>query len=166
MTPGIMVEVQYVSDEPDLPDKRRLTKWVSTALQCQSDSGSPLNERIKFNPSLELTIRIVDAAESQQLNETWRKKPGPTNVLSFPFENPPGITLPILGDIVICAPLVIRETEQQQKSLDAHWAHLVIHGTLHLLGHDHLDEVQAQQMEQIEIQALHYLGYPNPYYFV
>jgi probable rRNA maturation factor len=166
MTSGIMVEVQYVSDEPDLPDKRRLTKWVSTALQCQSGSGSPLNERIKFNPSLELTIRIVDAAESQQLNETWRKKPGPTNVLSFPFENPPGITLPILGDIVICAPLVIREAEQQQKSLDAHWAHLVIHGTLHLLGHDHLDEVQAQQMEQIEIQALHHLDYPNPYYFV
>jgi probable rRNA maturation factor len=161
-----MVEVQYVSDEPDLPDKRRLAKWVSTALQCQSDSGLPVNERIQFNPSLELTIRIVDAAESQQLNETWRKKTGPTNVLSFPFENPPGITLPILGDIVICAPLVISEAEQQQKLLDAHWAHLVIHGTLHLLGHDHLDEVQAQQMEQIEIQALHHLGYPNPYYFV
>ena len=166
MTPGRMVEVQYVSDEPNLPDKRRLAKWVSTALQCQQDSDLPLNEHIKFDLSLELTIRIVDAAESQQLNETWRKKIGPTNVLSFPFENPPGITLSILGDIVICAPLVIREAEQQQKLLDAHWAHLVIHGTLHLLGHDHLDEVQAQQMEQIEIQALHHLGYPNPYYFV
>ncbi|NJO14279.1 MAG: rRNA maturation RNase YbeY [Thioploca sp.] len=163
---NIIIAVQYVSDEPDLPDKRRLTKWVNTALRVQSDFDSPLNEPIKFNPSLELTIRIVDAAESQQLNEAWRKKPGPTNVLSFPFENLPGITLPILGDIVICAPLVIHEATQQQKLLDAHWAHLVIHGTLHLLGYDHLDEVQAQQMEQLEIQALHHLGYPNPYYFV
>ena len=161
---NIIVAVQYVSDEPDLPDKRQLTQWVNTALRSQSDLDSPLlNEPIKFNPSLELTIRIVDTAESQQLNEAWRKKTGPTNVLSFFFENPPGITLPILGDIVICAPLVIREATQQQKLRDAHWAHLVIHGTLHLLGYDHVDEVQAQQMEQLEIQALHHLGYPNPY---
>ena len=162
MTP-VAVTVQYVSDEPDLPDKQRLTKWVNLALQCQDNAYSSANEHIKFNPALELTIRIVNEAESQQLNETWRKQPGPTNVLSFPFTNPPGLTLPLLGDMVICAPLVIREAEQQQKSLDAHWAHLVIHGTLHLLGYDHLDEVQARQMEQLEIQALHHLGYPNPY---
>jgi probable rRNA maturation factor len=162
----VMVTVQYVSDEPDLPDKQRLIKWVNTVLQDQNNTYLFTNERLKFNPTLELTIRIVDEAESQQLNETWRKQIGPTNVLSFPFANPPGITLPLLGDMVICAPLVSREAEQQHKSLDAHWAHLVIHGTLHLLGYDHLDEVQAQQMEQLEIQALHHLGYPNPYYFV
>ena len=166
MTNNVVVAVQYVSDEPDLPDEQRLAEWVNTALQYQDNTYLPANERLKFNSTLELTIRIVDEAESQRLNETWRKQTGPTNVLSFPFTNPPGITLPLLGDMVICAPLVIREAEQQQKSLDAHWAHLVIHGTLHLLGYDHLDEVQAQQMEQLEIQALHYLGYPNPYYFV
>ena len=162
----VMVTVQYVSDEPDLPDKQRLVEWVSTVLQNQDNTYLPANERLKFNSTLELTIRIVDEAESQQLNETWRKQTGPTNVLSFPFANPPGITLPLLGDMVICAPLVLREAEQQHKSIDAHWAHLVIHGTLHLLGYDHLDEDQAQQMEQLEILALHHLGYPNPYYFV
>jgi probable rRNA maturation factor len=164
---NVVVAVQYVSDEPDLPDKQRLTKWVNIALQSQDNANySSVNKPFQFNSALELTIRIVDQAESQQLNETWRNQAGPTNVLSFPFVNPPGITLPLLGDMVICAPVVIHEAEQQQKSLDAHWAHLVIHGTLHLLGYDHLDEIQAQQMEQLEIQALHHLGYPNPYYFV
>lgn len=114
---------------------------------------------------LELTIRIVDEVEAQQLNETWRQRTGPTNVLSFPYECPECIeNLGLLGDIVICAPLVAREAAEQQKSGHAHWAHLVIHGTLHLLGYDHTDDSQAQAMENLEIRILHNLGYPNPYH--
>ncbi len=143
------VDVQYASHEPNLPDKNMLTRWVNMALQPP--------------PNKELTIRIVDEAEASQLNETWRHRHGPTNVLSFPFECPPGIEIPLLGDIVICAPLVAREAAEQQKSLQAHWAHLVIHGTLHLLGYDHIEKTQAQVMESLEICALHNLGYPDPY---
>ncbi len=180
---NIIVNVQYASNESELPNKDKLTKWVSVALQYQASSDSPpLNQDPDFTFSnhdnqrslveepllarkkLELTIRIVDETESRQLNETWRKCQGATNVLSFPFQCPPGIKVPLLGDIIICAPLVVREAKQQHKSLDAHWAHLVIHGTLHLLGYDHLEEVQAQRMEHLEIQALHHLGYPNPYH--
>jgi len=158
---GTIVDVQYASNEPELPDKDMLTRWVSTALQYQfprKNGDSPLSPS-----NVELTIRIVDEAEATQLNQTWRLSDGPTNVLSFPFECPPDMDIPLLGDIVICAPLVAFEAIEQQKSQHAHWAHLVVHGTLHLLGYDHLDETQAQVMENLEIGILHHLGYPNPY---
>ncbi|MCK5716638.1 MAG: rRNA maturation RNase YbeY [Thiomargarita sp.] len=147
---SVNVDAQYAIDVPNLPDREKLTYWVNSV--CQQD--------------VEMTIRMVDDAESSQLNETWRYKSGPTNVLSFIFECPPGINIPLLGDIVICAPLVAREAEHQQKSLEAHWAHLVIHGTLHLLGYDHLEETERQLMERLEIQALYNLGYPHPYEMV
>jgi len=83
--------------------------------------------------------------------------------LSFPFECPPGVDIPLLGDIVICATLVACEAFKQQKSLQAHWAHLVVHGTLHLFGYDHISDSQAEIMENLEIRILHHLGYPNPF---
>jgi probable rRNA maturation factor len=111
----------------------------------------------------QLTIRITDEAEIQELNRTYRHKDKPTNVLSFPFEAPPGVEIPLLGDIIICAAVVAREAGEQGKPLQAHWAHMVIHGTLHLLGYDHIDETEAEQMEGLEITLLAGLGYANPY---
>lgn len=111
----------------------------------------------------ELVIRVVDANESQELNKTFRGKDYPTNVLSFPadIQFPEGPT--ILGDIAICLPVVKREADEQSKRFDQHFAHMVVHGCLHLLGYDHEDEHDADQMEAKEIGILENLGYPNPY---
>ena len=111
----------------------------------------------------ELSIRIVDEAESADLNHTYRHKSGPTNVLSFPCEVPDGVPLDLLGDLVICAPVVAREAQAQGKASEAHWAHMVIHGVLHLRGYDHIDTAEAERMEALEIDILSRLGYPNPY---
>ena len=153
----VKLELQNASDEEDLPDQNQLSSWVNAALK---HSPTPWGNRVQ---PLELTIRIVDEQESKQLNERWRQKPYPTNVLSFPFEPPPDVDIPLLGDIVICAPLVAREAAAQHKSKTAHWAHLVIHGTLHLLGYNHINDAEAQIMENLEIRILHELDYPNPY---
>lgn len=165
----VEVAVQYAMKSAKLPNQKSLTHWVNAvlaglpaALSAQRQSfllKAPRRQRGKW----ELTIRIVDETEAQYLNETWRGRSYPTNVLSFPFESPPGLQVPWLGDLVICAPVVAREAQEQQKSLHAHWAHLVIHGTLHLLGYDHLEDTQAQLMEILEIHILNNLGYPNPY---
>ncbi len=149
---GATVDLQCASDEPDLPDQQILTKWVDAVLAYHSDK--------------ELTIRLVDIKESQQLNLTWRQRDYPTNVLSFSFECPPEVDLPLLGDIIICVPLVAIEATDQHKSLEAHWAHLVIHGTLHLLGYDHIEDQPAKIMEDIEVKTLQKLGYPNPYHLI
>ena len=111
----------------------------------------------------ELVIRVVDANESQKLNKTFRDKDYPTNVLSFPadIQLPEGPT--ILGDIAICLPVVKREADEQSKRFDQHFAHMVVHGCLHLMGYDHEDEDDADQMEAKEIGILENLGYPNPY---
>lgn len=155
MTIQLDLQIACDSDTAQLPTAAQLQRWVEITLVPNRDYA-------------ELTLRIVDEAEGTELNETWRHKSGPTNVLSFPFEYPPGIDdssddLALLGDIVICAPVVAREAVAQNKSLEAHWAHLVIHGTLHLLGYDHLDSAEAEQMESLEIDFLQQLGYPNPY---
>lgn len=113
--------------------------------------------------SSEVSIRLVDEAESGALNETYRHKVGPTNVLSFPCDVPAGVPCAILGDLVICAPLVEKEAALQGKSVEAHWAHLVVHGLLHLKGHDHVLPAEALAMEALEIEILARLGYPNPY---
>jgi probable rRNA maturation factor len=110
-----------------------------------------------------LTLRLVDRDESRALNLRYRGQDKPTNVLSFPAGLPCGLDLPLLGDIVICAPLVGEEAEKQHKSLQSHWAHLVIHGVLHLLGHDHQDEKEAVDMEAIEVDLLASLGFSDPY---
>ncbi|CUU23315.1 Endoribonuclease YbeY [Duffyella gerundensis] len=139
---------------------------------CESDVGLPPESDFQrwleavlpqFQEESEVTIRIVDEAESQQLNHTYRGKEKPTNVLSFPFEAPPGIELPLLGDLIICRQVVEREAVEQEKSLEAHWAHMVIHGSLHLLGYDHIEDDEAEEMEGIETEIMLALGYPDPY---
>jgi len=147
---SIEVAVQYAIDWPDLPDESQLKLWVKAAL-----------EGLKGNA--ELTIRIVDEDEGTQLNEQWRKSQGPTNVLSFTHEGEPEIAPDILGDIVVCAPVVAREAKEQNKDIDAHWAHMVIHGVLHLNGFDHIKPEDADTMENLEIKILDELNYNNPY---
>ncbi len=149
-SPGVDVEVQSIYSGTDVPESEDLTKWVEAALAERR------------NPA-EVVLRIVDEPESAQLNETYRGVSGPTNVLTFPFEAPPQVNLPLLGDLVICAPLVAREAQTQGKRSDAHWAHMVVHGVLHLLGYDHQNDASAALMEGLETRILSGLGYPGPY---
>ena len=144
------VEIQYASSENSLPLADELRSWAHAALAVSEKD-------------YELVIRLVDQDESADLNQRYRNRSHATNVLSFPFEAPPAVALNLLGDIVICAPVVHREAREQGKTLQAHWAHMVIHGVLHLLGYDHSEEDQAVAMEALEIQLLDSLGYPNPY---
>jgi len=146
------VEVQVALEMAGLPTVAEFRRWVDAAL---AGAG--------YDRDAEVVVRIVNEAESASLNQTYRHKAGATNVLSFPFEAPVGVGVDLLGDIVICAPVVVREAIEQHKSLPAHWAHLAIHGVLHLLGHEHQDAAQAGAMEQLEIRILAGLGYPDPY---
>ena len=146
---SIEVEVQRIAASG--PNEADIQRWVSAALQAEKRQDA------------ELTVRIVDEAESAELNEQYRHKSGPTNVLSFPFECPPEVELDLLGDLVICAPVVQREAREQGKQEMAHWAHMVVHGTLHLLGYDHLQQDEAETMESREISIMEELGYTNPY---
>lgn len=148
---SVSVEVQYALRAPELPSREQLQRWVGAALEGSRRAGS------------ELVVRLVDAEESARLNQRFRGKAGPTNVLSFPFEPPAGVPLDLLGDLVVCAPVVKREAAEQNKAPEAHFAHMVVHGTLHLLGHDHLGREEAEAMETLEIAILGRLGYPNPY---
>ena len=148
----LQLDLQIASDANSLPTQTQFAQWISHTLQ----------HLVKLS-FVEMTLGFVDVYEMTHLNETYRKKSGPTNVLSFPFTNPPGMTLPLLGDIIICADIIRDEAKAQGKSLEAHWAHMVIHGCLHLLGYDHLNDEQAQEMEPLEIYLLEGLGYKNPY---
>jgi probable rRNA maturation factor len=116
-----------------------------------------------FNQDTEIVVRIVDEQESAELNEQYRHKSGPTNILSFPVEVPEGIELNLLGDLVICAPVLEKEALEQHKTLSDHWAHIIVHGVLHLLGYDHLDDEEAELMENKEIAILKQLTIKNPY---
>jgi len=131
------------------PDDSQIARWVETALAGR--------------PQAILTVRIVDLEEIRRLNERYRGKDSATNVLSFPADLPEQIGLPLLGDVVICAPLVAEEAQSQGKSVEAHWAHLTIHGVLHLLGYDHQQSADAAVMEDLEIALLNSLGLPDPY---
>lgn len=111
----------------------------------------------------ELSVRIVDEQEGATLNQQYRGKTGPTNVLSFPAEFPEELEFPLLGDLAICAPVIVREAAEQHKLPEAHWAHMVIHGTLHLLGYDHIDDSDALEMETLETRIMQKLGYSDPY---
>ena len=145
------LDLQIALDLPGLPTESDFRRWAEAAL-----AGA------NYQKNTELTLRVVNEAESAALNELYRHKPGPTNVLSFPFVAPPEVESALLGDIVICAPVVLREAVVQGKTPEAHWAHLVAHGVLHLLGYDH-DETHAEAMESLEIRILAGLGYPDPY---
>ncbi len=147
------LDVQVAVATPGLPGEDALREWVSTALRgAGAKRDAP-----------ELSIRIVDEAEMTALNQRYRGKSGPTNVLSFPFEAVAEVDTGLLGDIVICAPVVAEEARAQDKPLHAHWAHMVIHGVLHLLGYDHHHEREAEEMERLETTLLEKLGIPDPY---
>jgi probable rRNA maturation factor len=145
------VDIQSASCAP-VPAAKDIRHWIAAAL-----TGHTTREQV------EITVRLVDDAEMAQLNETYRGKKGATNVLSFPADLPPELDLPLLGDIVICAPVVAAEAAQQGKSASAHWAHMTIHGTLHLLGYDHIEEDDATTMEALESAILGQLNYSCPY---
>ena len=147
-----MIELDLqIASEGQAPSLEQLQQWCALALRQRSADS-------------ELTIRLVDEPEGRELNNTWRHKDYATNVLSFPADVPDEfLDIPLLGDLVICVPVVESEALEQGKRLEAHWAHLVIHGCLHLLGFDHIDDAEAQAMETLERQLLAELGHPDPY---
>jgi probable rRNA maturation factor len=148
--PEITVGVSYGVPEDGLPAPEQFRTWVAAAVG---------RERAQA----EVSVRIVDTAEGQELNRRYRHRDYATNVLSFPADLPPELGLPLLGDLVLCAPVIAREAEAQGKAVEQHWAHLTVHGTLHLLGHDHETPAEAREMESLEIQVLERLGIPDPY---
>jgi probable rRNA maturation factor len=144
--------IQLAADQTLVPKKSLLRKWAKQALSKKVESA-------------EVTIRVVGESEMSSLNATYRRKKGPTNVLSFPFNMSEEIQIdiPILGDIVICAEVVNREAHEQHKSLESHWAHMIVHGIFHLLGYDHETDKDAELMETLEIEIMQSLGFANPY---
>jgi len=142
--------VQIESELSSIPEQEEFIKWVAAVLTILHEDGG------------ELSIRIVDIAESQLLNKQYRGKDRPTNVLSFPLADE-NVPVPVLGDLVICAPVVELEAQEQEKELEAHWAHMVVHGVLHLLGYDHEADSEAEEMEALEIKIIASMGYADPY---
>ncbi|NOH31437.1 rRNA maturation RNase YbeY [Vibrio mediterranei] len=139
-----------VESEQGLPSADEFQSWLDKTI-------------IPFQQDAELTIRIVDEEESQQLNRDYRGKDKPTNVLSFPFEAPPGVEMDLLGDMIICRQVVEKEAIEQSKPLIAHWAHMVVHGSLHLLGYDHIEDDEAEEMEALETEIMLDMGFDDPY---
>jgi len=144
------VDVLYETDPKGLPTEADFERWLKLAME---------GRRLRA----EVCIRIVTDEESRELNHTWRGKDSSTNVLSFPFEAPPGVPTDLIGDLAICADVVAREAQEQNKPLLHHWAHMVIHGLLHLIGFDHINDIDAEEMEALEINLLAQLGISNPY---
>ena len=137
------------SEEGDIPDATLVQQWAEKACLCDD---------------LVITsVQIVSNEEMRELNNTWRGKNTPTNVLSFPMQSPDEVDLKILGDLALCADVINAEARQQHKPAQAHWAHMVVHGMLHLQGYDHIDETQADEMETLEVNILNQLGFDNPY---
>ncbi len=147
---SVEVEIQYAAAGDGVPGRGEIASWVEAALAGRRNNA-------------ELTVRIVDEAEITALNRRFRRRDRATNVLSFAVGEMPGVRHPLLGDVVVCAPVVKREAREQQKAERAHWAHMVVHGTLHLLGYDHKAPVEAETMERIERAILDGLGYEDPY---
>ena len=149
---SITLDLQLAcADTAGLPSEAQFQQWLDTAV-------------LPFQQEAEVTIRLVDEPESHELNLTYRGQDKPTNVLSFPFECPPGVEdFPLLGDLIICRQVVELEAKEQEKTLESHWAHMVIHGSLHLLGYDHIEDDEAEEMEALEKEFMQALGYPDPY---
>ena len=160
MTPIPVVELQTDLAAAGLPDQAQVQRWAEAAARLAGGARG------------EIAVRLVDEAESRALNHDYRGKDYATNVLSFPFELPEGMPEEmraelgegIIGDIAICAAVVEREAKEQGKASEAHWAHMVVHGVLHLLGHDHIEDAGAEIMEALEVRILAELGYPDPYF--
>jgi probable rRNA maturation factor len=141
--PLLKLSFQNASEADHIPNRKQFARWSKAALRVDTEA----------------TIRIVDVEEARYLNNTYRGKDYATNVLTFPITEEPHL----MGDIIICAAVVEKEAQAQNKPLEAHYAHLTVHGTLHLHGYDHITEKQAYLMELIEVTTLQKLGYPNPY---
>lgn len=139
--------LQYVADFPGTPSRSQFRRWVDAALMRNAEIA-------------EIVLRIVDEDEGRELNRHFRGKDKATNVLTFVYDE----FRPLSGDIVLCAPVVISEAQQQQKDLAAHYAHLTVHGVLHLQGYDHEHEADAAVMEQLETDIITQLGYADPYH--
>ena len=148
MTVTVDLQIAY---EGQVPEQALFQRWAEAALQED------------VTEDCELSIRLVEVEESAELNNTYRAKTGPTNVLSFPFDSPIPMEPKLLGDLVICVPIVEKEALEQAKQLEHHWAHLVVHGCLHLLGYDHIEDDQAEEMEAFEVEILQTLAIDNPY---
>ncbi|MDE2054576.1 MAG: rRNA maturation RNase YbeY [Xanthomonadaceae bacterium] len=151
-TTPVELGVSYGTPRRGVPASASFRRWTETALSAA-----------RHRKPAELSIRIVGAREGRVLNQRYRGKDYATNVLSFPAELPHGISSPMLGDLVICAPVVAREAREQHKRVRDHYAHLTVHGTLHLLGFDHQNERDARQMETLETRILATLGIADPY---
>ncbi|WP_455208210.1 rRNA maturation RNase YbeY [Kaarinaea lacus] len=151
------IEIDY-QVEPEftiaayIPDEQNVNSWIKSVLAM-----------VGYEKPAQVSVCVVDRQEITALNSQFRKKNQATNVLSFPYEALPGVDVPLLGDIVICADVVNEESREQGKTAEQHWAHMIVHGVLHLLGHDHIDDADAQLMEALEIKILAQLGYSNPY---
>ncbi|RUO59458.1 rRNA maturation RNase YbeY [Pseudidiomarina insulisalsae] len=149
----LTVDLQIASAATRLPTQEDIERWVAAALaghQCQQGAA-------------ELTVRIVDEEEGRELNLAYRERDYATNVLSFPFTAPVPMPVTLLGDLIVCAPVVAKEAQEQGKTEHAHWAHMIVHGTLHLLGYDHIEDAEADQMERLETSILSGLGFADPY---
>jgi len=146
----LQLDIQTADDALTAPSQLQFQNWLAGALEG-------------LRAEAEVSIRIVDETESRSLNHQYRGKDKATNVLSFPADLPPELEIPLLGDLVICAPVVAAEAEEQGKTSEAHWAHMAIHGVLHLIGYDHIDDDQAEVMEALETEILGRLGYKPPY---
>lgn len=146
------LDVQYATSVDEVPSAAEFRRWAHSALLAATEETD-----------VSLTVRITDEAEIADLNARYREVPQATNVLSFPMDLPLAITPWPLGDVVLCAPIVLREARAQGKPETAHWAHLTVHGVLHLLGHDHQGQAEAELMEGIERNVMAALGYPDPY---
>ena len=147
-----IVHLSYGVPRAGIPSPVSFRRWVEATL-----AGA------RRRRASELSIRIVGTREGRTLNRSYRDKDYATNVLSFPVDLPPGVRLPLLGDIAVCAPVVRREAAEQGKPLAHHWAHMTVHGVLHLLGYDHIEDAEAEAMEALETRILAGLGIANPY---
>ena len=147
---SIEIDIQQASGDRSLPTQRDMRAWLSRAIRHRRKRAS-------------VVLRLVDATEGSALNDRWRGKRGPTNVLSFPAEGLADVAPEVLGDIVLCVPVLKAEARAQRKTIAAHCAHLLVHGGLHLLGYDHQDDATARRMERLERRLLAELGFPDPY---
>ena len=145
------IDIEINSQHPLIPSQEKCEAWITAVLQHQ-----------KLN-NAEVSLYIVDEDEGRQINRDYRGKDYATNVLSFPADIPEEVGVPLLGDLVICAPVIEREAKEQNKDIDAHWAHMLVHGSLHLLGYDHIEDKEADLMEELETRLLQQLGFPPPY---
>lgn len=163
--PALELDVQFGTGRRGVPHAKRMRAWADAAYRAHLNSRVSRSRAKKTLPPAQVSLRIVGAAESRKLNREWRGKDYATNVLSFPAGDVvmPREELPSLGDLAICVPVVTREAKQQHKESDAHWAHMVVHGVLHLLGYDHENERDANLMETCEKKILGQFGFTDPY---